>query len=49
MIGILEFGQRHLRGIFHRLCGNAGIACGRQRQDQSDLDLPGADRDRLLW
>jgi hypothetical protein len=30
------------------LRGYAGIAGGRKRQDQADLDLPGADRKRLL-
>ena len=48
MFGILEFRQRHFGGVLHRLRGNAGIAGGRQRQDQADLDLPGADRLRLL-
>ena len=47
-IGILEFRQRHLGGILHRLGGDAGIAGSRQRQDQADLDLAGADRERLL-
>jgi hypothetical protein len=47
-VGILELGQRHFGGVLHRLPGNAGIAGGRQRQDQADLDLPGADRERLL-
>ena len=47
-VGILEFRQRHLGGVLHRLRGDAGIAGGRQRQDQADLDLPGADRERLL-
>ena len=48
MFGILEFRQRHLGGVLHRLRGDAGIAGGRQRQDQADLDLAGADRVRLL-
>ena len=47
-VRILEFRQRHLGGVLHRLRGDAGIAGGRQRQDQADLDLPGADRERLL-
>ena len=47
-VGVLEFGQRHFGGVLHRLRGDAGIAGGRQRQDQADLDLPGADRERLL-
>jgi len=28
-VRILEFRQRHLGGILHRLRGDAGIACGR--------------------
>ena len=47
-VGILEFRQRHLGGILHRLRGDAGIAGGGQRQDQADLDPPVADRLRLL-
>ena len=47
-IGILEFRQRHLGGVLHGLRGDAGIAGGRQRQDQSHLDLPGARNERLL-
>ena len=47
-VRVLEFRQRHLGGVLHRLRGDAGIAGGRKRQDQADLDLPGADRKRLL-
>jgi hypothetical protein len=47
-IRILEFRQRHLGRVLHRLRGDAGIAGGREWQDQADLDLPGADRKRLL-
>ena len=47
-VRILEFRQRHLGRVLHRLRGDAGIAGGRERQDQADLDLPGADRERLL-
>ncbi len=42
-IGIVEFRNRHLGGIAHRLAGDAGIARRRQRQDQAGLDLAGAD------
>ncbi len=42
-VGGIEFGERHFRGIAHRLAGNAGIAGRRQRQDESRLDLAGAD------
>ena len=38
----------HLGRVLHRLRGDAGIAGGREWQDQADLDLPGADRKRLL-
>ena len=47
-VGILEFGQRHLGRVLHRLRGDAGVAGGRERQQHPDLDLPGADRERLL-
>ena len=47
-VGILEFRQRHLGGVLHRLRGDAGIARGRERQDQADLDLAVTDRERLL-
>ena len=47
-IRILEFRQRHFGGVAHRLRGEPGIACRRQRQDQPDLDLSGPDRLRLL-
>ena len=47
-VGILEFRERHLGGVLHRLRGDAGIARCRQRQDQADLDLAVADRGRLL-
>ena len=47
-VGIVEFGERHLGGVAHRLRRRAGIALRRQRQDQRDLDLPGADLGRLL-
>ena len=47
-VRVLEFRQRHLGGVLHRLRGDAGIAGGRQRQDQADLDLPVADGERLL-
>jgi hypothetical protein len=46
----LELGQRHFGGVLHRLRGCAGIAGGRHRQQQRDLDGPrtgGSDR-RLL-
>ena len=42
-VGGIELGERHLGGVAHRLPGDAGIAAGRQRQDQADLDLAGAD------
>ena len=42
-VRIVEFGDRHFRGIAHRLAGNAGIAGRRQRQDQPHFDLAGAD------
>ena len=44
----VEFGQRHLGGVLHRLRHGAGVAAGRQRQDQADLDRAGADRGRRL-
>jgi hypothetical protein len=47
-VRILKFRQRHLGGILHRLRGDAGIARGRQRQDQSHLDLPVTGNERLL-
>ena len=47
-VGAVEFDQRHLGGVLHGLRGDAGVAASRQRQDQPDLDLSGADRDRLL-
>ena len=47
-VRILEFRQRHLGGVLHRQRRDAGIAGRRQRQDQSDFHLPGADRERLL-
>ena len=47
-VGVLEFRQRHLGGILHRLRGNAGIARRRQWQDQADLDLAVAGDRRLL-
>ncbi len=42
-IGSVEFGDRHFRGIAHRLAGDAGIAGRRQRQNQAGFDLAGAD------
>ena len=47
-VGVLEFRQRHLGRVFHRLRRDARIACGRQRKHQTDLDLTGTDRLRLL-
>jgi len=47
-IGILEFRQRHFGGVLHRLRGNPGVTRSRQRQEQPDLDLTAADRQRLL-
>ena len=47
-VGAVEFGQRHLGGVLHRLRHGAGVAAGRQRQDQADLDGAGADRGGLL-
>ena len=44
-----EFGERHFGGVAHRLAGNAGIAAGRQRQNQRDLDLAGAERRLGHW
>ena len=44
MSGLVEFRERQFGGILHRLRGEAGIATGRQRQDQRDLDLAAADR-----
>ncbi len=43
-VRILEFGERHIGGVFHRLRGDAGIALRRQRQDQADADLARAER-----
>jgi len=43
-VGIAEFGERHLGGIAHRLRRKACIAGTRERQDERDLDLTGADR-----
>ena len=43
-VGAVELGERHLGGVLHRQRGDAGVAAGRQRQDQRDLDLAGADR-----
>ena len=43
-VGRIEFGERHLGGVAHGLPGNAGIAAGRQRQNEADLDLAGAER-----
>jgi hypothetical protein len=40
----VEFGKRHLGRVAHRQRGDAGIAASRQRQDQGDPDLAGADR-----
>ena len=45
-VGRIEFGERHFRRVAHRLAGNAGIAAGRQRQDESNLDLAGSNRRR---
>jgi hypothetical protein len=42
-VGSVELGDRHLGGVAHRLPGEAGIATGRQRQNETDLDLAGAD------
>ena len=39
MFGLFEFRQRHLGGILHRLCRDAGIALRGKRQHQSDPDL----------
>ena len=47
-VRVLEFRQRHLGRVLHRLRGDAGVARRRKRQDEPDLDLPGADRKRLL-
>ena len=47
-VRVLEFRQRHLGGVLHRLRGDAGIAGRRQRQDQPDLDLAVAGDGRLL-
>ena len=47
-IGIEEFRQRHLGGFLHRFRRDGRIARRRQRQNQTDLDLPGTDRNRLL-
>ena len=44
----VEFGQRHLGRVLHRQRHGAGVAAGRQRQDQADPDRAGADRGRLL-
>ena len=40
-VRILKFDQRELGGVAHRLRGNAGIACARQRQQQADADRAG--------
>ena len=39
-VRIVEFTQRQLGGVAHRLRGHAGIAGRAERQDESDLDLP---------
>ena len=39
-VRVLEFGQRHLGRVLHRLRGDAGIAGRRQRQDQRDANWP---------
>jgi len=46
-VRLLEFRERHFGGILHRGRGDAGIALRRQRQDQADADLSGADLRRL--
>jgi hypothetical protein len=38
-IRIVEFTQRKLGGVAHRLRGHAGIAGRAERQDETDLDL----------
>ena len=43
----IEFGDRELGGIFHRLRDKAGIAGSRQRQDETDLDRAASDRAAL--
>jgi hypothetical protein len=43
-IWILELSQRQFGGVLHGLRRQPDIAGGRQRQDQSDPDLTGADR-----
>ncbi len=47
-IGVQEFRERHLGGFLHRFRRDGRIARRRQRQNQTDLDLPGTDRNRLL-
>ena len=47
-VGIVEFRERHLGGIAHRLRGHRRVAARRQRQDQADLDLALADTGRRL-
>src|SRR5262245_42918781 len=39
----IAFSDRHLRGVLQRLRGKARVAGRGQRQDERDLDLPGAD------
>ena len=46
-VRIIEFGDRHFRGIAHRLAGKAGIAGRRQRQDEPGFDLAGCRWSRL--
>jgi hypothetical protein len=43
-IRVVEFGERELGCVAHRLAGETRIAAGRERQHQPDPDLPGADR-----
>ncbi len=47
-VGAVEFNQRHLGCVLHRQRHGAGVAAGRQRQDQADPDRSNADRRLLL-
>ena len=46
MLGVLNSASAISAAFFIDCAGDAGIAGRRQRQDQADLDLPGADASR---
>ncbi len=41
-VRVAKFRQCHFGGVAHGLAGGAGISAGRQRQDQTDLEIAGA-------